>query len=117
MGQLDTDEIKHYAARQIQASLADFHMLHRIIRHQVQAETKVEKEFMEIRTHACLPSFSLYLCDDHALLGFYLHGDISPAGPQMEVDLSIGREANPLIDMIHDEFETLWSVSSPACGA
>ena len=114
MGQLDTDDIKHYASRQIQASLDDFHMLHRIIRHKVRAEMHVEKDFMEIRTHACLPSFSLYLCDDRALIGFYLHGDISPAGPQLEVDLSVAREASPLIDMIHDEFETLWSASRPA---
>ncbi|MDQ5853474.1 MAG: helix-turn-helix domain-containing protein [Chloroflexota bacterium] len=114
LDELDTDEIKHYASRQIQASLDDFHMLHRIIQHKVRADTQVEKEFLEIRTHTCLPSFSLYLCDDHALIGFYLHGDISPAGPQLEVDLSVGREASPLIDMIHEEFETLWRVSRPA---
>ncbi len=114
IGQLDTDDIKAYASRQIQASLDDFHMLHRIIQHKVRAETNVEKEFLEIHTHACLPSFSLYLCDDHALIGFYLHGDISIGGPQLEVDLGGGREANPLITMIHDEFETLWKVSNSA---
>ncbi len=113
LGQIDTEEIKDYAGRQIQASLDDFHMLHRIIQHKVYAGTSIEKEVLEIRTHACLPSFSLYLCDDHALIGFYLHGDISPAGPQLEVDFSVGREASPLIAMIEDEFETLWSVSVP----
>lgn len=117
LGQLDTDDIKLYASRQIQASLADFHMLGRIIQHQVRTGTTGEKQFMEIRTHACLPSFSLYLCDDHAFIGFYLHGNISPVGPQLEVDLSVGREASPLIDMIHAEFETLWSVSQPARGS
>ncbi len=111
VGQLDTDEIKRYAARQIQTSLDDFRMLDQIIQHQVRAGTQVEQAFMDIRTHACLPSFSLYLCDNRALVGFYLHGDISPAGPQLEVDLSDGREASPLSDMIHEEFETLWRVS------
>lgn len=113
MGQIDTEDVKDYASRQIQASLDDFHMLHRIIQYKVRAGTRVEKHFMEIRTHACLPSFSLYLCDNRAFIGFYLHGDISPAGPQLEVDLGVGREASPLIDMIHDEFEMLWSVSQP----
>ncbi len=117
VGPIDTAEIKHYAARQIQASVDDFLMLHRIIQYQVRAETQVEREFMEIHTHACLPPFSLYLCDEHALIGFYLHGDISPASPQLEVDLSGGREASPLINMIHEEFETLWRVSRPATGS
>jgi hypothetical protein len=47
------------------------------------------------------------------LLGFYLHGEISAAGPQLEVDLSVGREASPLIAMLYGEFETLWTVSRP----
>ncbi len=113
LGPIDPDDIKDYAARQIQASLDDFHMLQRVIHHQVRAGTHDEQAFMEIRTHACLPSFSLYLCDDRALLGFYLHGEISPAGPQLEVDLSVGREASPLIEMLYGEFETLWHVSRP----
>jgi hypothetical protein len=113
LGPIDPDAIKDYAPRQIQASLDDFHMLHRIIHQQGRAGTQGEQALMEIRTHACLPSFSLYLCDDRALLGFYLHGDISAAGPQLEVDLSVGREASPLIAMLYGEFETLWTVSRP----
>jgi plasmid maintenance system antidote protein VapI len=114
LGQLDTDDIKQYVPKRIQASLDEFHLLHRIIQHQVRAGASVEKDFMEIRTHACLPSFGLYLCDDHALIGFYTHGDFAIDAPHLEVDLSVGREASPLIDMIHHEFETLWSVSRPA---
>ncbi len=114
LGQLDSDDVKPYAARQIQASLDDFHMLHRIIQHKVRAGTKVEQDFMQIRTHTCLPSFVLFLCDDRALIGFHIHGDISSAGPHLEVDLSGGRAASPLSDMIQEEFETLWSVSRPA---
>ncbi len=110
----DTDDIKQYVPKKIRASLDDFQMLHRIIQHQVRAGTKVEQDFLEIRTHSCLPSFSLYLCDDRAFIGFYIHGDFAKDSAHLEVDLSVGRKASPLIDMIHTEFETLWSVSHPA---
>lgn len=113
LGPIDTDDVKHYVPKKIQASLDDFHMLHRIIQHQVHAGADGEHAFMEIHTHACLPSFALYLCDDRAFLGFHIHGDLSIDGPHLEVDLSVGREVSPLIEMIHAEFETLWRVSLP----
>jgi len=115
-GQVDIDEIKQYASKKIQASLDDFKMLQRLIRDKVRVGTSVDKDFMEIRTHTCLPSFALYLCDDHAFIGFYIHGDLSLDGPHLELDLSGGREASPLSDMIHHEFETLWSMSTPDTG-
>ena len=117
LGQLDTDDVRQFVPKKIQACLDEFHLLQRIIQNKIHVGMKVEQAFLEIRTHACLPSFSLYLCDDQAFIGFYLHGDVSIDGPHLEVDLSVGREASPLIDMVQEEFETLWSVSSPAPGS
>jgi transcriptional regulator with XRE-family HTH domain len=110
--QIDAEDIARYASKKIQDSLDDFKMLRRIINDEIRIRNNVDKECMEIRTHKCLPSFSIYLCDDKAFIGFYVHGDFSNAVPQLEVNLSIDTKSGSFAHMINSEFETLWMIST-----
>lgn len=61
-----------------------------------------------MRTYDALPSFSLYIVDDSAIMGFFTHGFQGDYQPHLEVRLRLDSGPTKLATMIEQEYAALW---------
>jgi hypothetical protein len=67
---------------------------------------------IQIRIYNALPSLQLYIYDNRALVGFFLHGSKSNLAPQLEVEVkdSVGGRTY-FGRYVEGEFEKIWNKS------
>lgn len=106
-------EVEQFAPSSIRACIGSFKLIRTsIVERLIKTNPTSDKTSMEIKAYDQLPSFSAYICDDRAFMGFFVHGMFSNAVPQLEVHRLVnGTQESKLFKMIEDEFESLWGMS------
>jgi transcriptional regulator with XRE-family HTH domain len=88
---------EHYVSEQILDALFEF-------------QTLADSGFdIEVRTYESSPSIQQIVCDDQALVGFFLHGERSDLAPQLDVQI----KDSLLGEFLRDEFEYVWQTAQP----
>lgn len=70
---------------------------------------------LELRFHSTMPAMQIFMCDNKAMVGFYFHGQDSQTLPQLEVLIKDEKGEYTIFGrLIEAEFETKWSLATPA---
>lgn len=109
------EQIEQYVPDSIQVSLRNFQLMFMSILDDLEKrQVAIDSSCVELRTHSHLPSMSVYLCDNRAFMGFYIHGKFANVVPQIEVHQDpSGTKRSKMFRLIESEFSNLWNVSKP----
>lgn len=78
----------------------------------------LKRSTFELRLFDVLPSVPLFICDQVALVGYYLHGLMARYGPWLEVQMLDGQhQATAFGVSLQQEFEKVWDVTPPLTGS
>lgn len=100
----DLDHEEHHVPHLIRGNIASLKLLHK----------KLHMENLEVRLHNSLPSLQMFICDDEALVGFFMHRVDSQYNPQLHVSIKDNMRKHTTIGKrIENEFEVIWRNATP----